>query len=58
MAISLTRQNFNRLYNALVTSAPFFSKRNAAALAEGAAGAPQELTLWYREPANRWASGR
>lgn len=40
-----------------MSGAPFFSKRSAAALAAVAAdasGSQQDLSLWYREPADRW----
>jgi alpha-L-fucosidase 2 len=58
MTISLTRRNFIRTLSALVTGAHFFSKGSARALAAKAAGsegAGQDLTLWYREPAEVWS---
>jgi alpha-L-fucosidase 2 len=57
MSISLTRRNFIRTLSALLSNAPFFSTGSALALATRAADAlrePQDLTLWYREPADQW----
>src|ERR1035438_10103109 len=57
MPIRVTRRSFIRTLSALVGSVPFFSRNRAAALAAGAASAavePRDLSLWYREPADRW----
>ena len=57
MSISITRRSFIRTLSALASSAPFFSRGSAAALAARAAsvaGELQDQTLWYREPADRW----
>jgi alpha-L-fucosidase 2 len=54
MSIPLSRRSFIRALSALLGSAPFLSKKGAAALAASAVAAPRDLTLWYREPADRW----
>jgi alpha-L-fucosidase 2 len=57
MSISVTRRSFVRTVSALLSGTPFFSSKGAAALAARAIDAarePQDLKLWYREPADRW----
>jgi len=56
MPISWSRRNFIRTLSALAGSAPFFSKARAAALAldANAINTERDLTMWYREPADRW----
>jgi alpha-L-fucosidase 2 len=54
MPFAVTRRSFVATLGAFLGSSQLVSKAAAAALASGAAGEAQDLTLWYREPADRW----
>jgi alpha-L-fucosidase 2 len=57
MSVSLTRRNFIRSLAALVSSVPFFGNRKSAALVADAKSTSEQIsdvTMWYREPADRW----
>jgi len=57
MKIFMSRRGFVRALSALASSVPFLHSRTAVSLASHAASAaqePRDLTLWYREPADRW----
>src|SRR5664279_1206469 len=57
MSISLTRRNFIRSLTALVSSVPFCCNRKSAALVADAGSTSErisDVTMWYREPADRW----
>lgn len=57
MADSLSRRSFIRALGVLLSSAPFLRKKSDAGLSpkhEAEAVASHDLTLWYREPSDRW----
>jgi alpha-L-fucosidase 2 len=57
MSNPVSRRSFIQALSTLISGVPFLSKRSAAALAAAAANVPsqrQDLTLWYKEPADRW----
>jgi len=56
MSIPVTRRSFVATLSAFVGSAPFFSRVRAASAstAAGGDGESHDLTLWYRNPADRW----
>lgn len=57
MSSPVTRRSFVATLSALLGSTPFLSRLRMAAAASRGANAQSEfndLTLWYREPADRW----
>lgn len=57
MSIPVTRRSFVATLSAFLSGAPFFSRVRAAALAStdtDIASESRDLTLWYRDPADRW----
>jgi alpha-L-fucosidase 2 len=53
----VTRRRFLRMLSSLASSIPFLRRARAAEITQGAAafsGVPDEMTLWYREAAERW----
>ncbi len=55
--MAVSRRSFIQTLSALLSGTPFLAKNSAALLTSSAAHESaklQDLTLWYREPADRW----